>query len=103
MLYPAIVSRLGLDSSESIYLSREIFQEAKKAFAKNDMGVTTVLASLFADTVIFKKFKIDGYGKQIVDDIITACRNLSHYDDREAKQALLQALGNINDTSGSHF
>jgi cyclophilin family peptidyl-prolyl cis-trans isomerase/HEAT repeat protein len=103
MLYPGIVSKLGLDSIESIYLSRDIYQKAKIALAKNDMGVTTVLASLFADTAIFKKFKIDGYGKQIVDDLITACRNLSHYDDREAKQAILQTLGNINDTSSVPF
>jgi hypothetical protein len=35
--------------------------------------------------------------------LISAFRNLSHYDDLEAKQAILQTLGNINDTSSIPF
>jgi peptidylprolyl isomerase len=103
MLAPSVIRKLGLDSVESINLTRDMYREAKKALAKNDMGITTVVANLFADTVIFKKFKIDGYGKQIIDDLITACKNLSHYDDREAKKSLLQALGNINESSAIPF
>ena len=99
MLTPAGIRKLGLDSSESVILTQDIYNNAKKALAKNDMGITTVVASVFADTVIFKIFKSEGYGKRIADDLISACTNLTHYDDREAKQVLLQALGNINESN----
>jgi cyclophilin family peptidyl-prolyl cis-trans isomerase/HEAT repeat protein len=103
MLYPAVLKKLDLDSNESISLPKDIYTEAKSALAKNDMGITTVVANLFADTVVFKTFKSSGLSHQIVDDFISAFRNLTHFDDLEAKQAILQTLGNINDTSAIPF
>jgi hypothetical protein len=57
MLSPAVIKKLGLDSNESISLPRDIATEAKKALAKNDAGITTVVANLYADTMVFKNFK----------------------------------------------
>ena len=103
MLNPAVIKKLGLDSSATISLPGDIYAEAKKALAKNDAGITTVVANLFADPIVFKSFKTADLSHQIVDELISAYRNLSHYDDLEAKQALLQTLGALNDTSAVPF
>jgi cyclophilin family peptidyl-prolyl cis-trans isomerase len=103
MLNPAVINKLGLDSNESLYLPKDIFNEAKSALAKNDMGITTLVANLFADTTVFSNFKKTGLAEQIIDACISAFGNLTHYDDLEAKQALLQALGTMNDVHAIPF
>jgi len=103
MLNPAVIEKLGLDSSETISLPGDIYAEAKKALAKNDAGITTVVANLFADPFVFKSFKTPDLSHQILDELISAYRNLSHYDDMEAKQAILQTLGALNDTIAVPF
>jgi peptidylprolyl isomerase len=103
MFDPAVIKNLGLDSSECILLTTEIYNDAKSALGKKDMGVTTLVANLFADTAIFKSFKNAGLAGRIVDEFISAFGNLTLYDDREAKQAILQTLGTINDVRAVPF
>jgi cyclophilin family peptidyl-prolyl cis-trans isomerase/HEAT repeat protein len=103
MLNPVVIKKLVLDSNESLYLPKDIFQEAKSALARNDMGITTIVANLFADTIVCKQFHNAGLEDQIVDEFILACGNLTHSDDLEAKQAVLQALGNINNVHAVPF
>ena len=103
MLNPAVIKKLGFDSSESAALSKEIYNESKNALAKNDMGVTTVVANLFSDANVFKNFISVGCNHQIVDNLISAFKNLTHTDDLEAKQAILQTLENIKDTNAVIF
>jgi cyclophilin family peptidyl-prolyl cis-trans isomerase len=61
------------------------------------MGMTTIVANLFSDSAIFRNFKRVGFAEQIVHEFISAYGNLTRSDDLEAKQAILQALGNIHD------
>jgi peptidylprolyl isomerase len=103
MLNPAVESRLDLDSNESLYLPKDIFKEARSALAKNDMGITTIVANLFADTMVFSNFKNAGLADQIINEFISAFGNLTHYDDLEAKQAILEALGNMKDLHAIPF
>ena len=103
MLNPAVMNKLDLDSNESIYLPKDIFKEAKSALAKNDMGITTIVANLFADTMVFSNFKNAGLADQIIDEFISAFGNLVHNDDLEAKQSVLQALGNMNNVHAVPF
>ena len=103
ILNPAIIKNLGLDSNETIFLIKDIFKEAKRALAKNDIGITTTVANLFADTTVFKNFKSVGLSDQIVDEFISAYGNLTHYDDLETKREILQLLGNINNVRAIPF
>jgi cyclophilin family peptidyl-prolyl cis-trans isomerase len=103
MLNPMILKNLGLDSIESSALPIDIFKDAKSALAKNDMGITTVVANLFADTMVFKNFKHAGFADQIVDEFVSAFGNLTRSDDAEAKQAILEALGNMNNERAIPF
>ncbi|MGD0037012.1 MAG: peptidylprolyl isomerase, partial [Bacteroidota bacterium] len=103
MLNPAVINKLDLDSNESIYLPKDIFREAKSALAKNDMGITTIVANLFADTMVFSNFKNAGLADQIIDEFISAFGKLTHNDDLEAKQVILQALGNMNNVHAVPF
>jgi peptidylprolyl isomerase len=103
MLSPPVLLQLRLDSNEYRLLPKDIFKEAKNALAKNDMGLTTVVANLFADTMVFKIFKDEGLSNQIVDAFIDACRHLPQVDDGEAKQAILQTLGNIHEIGAIPF
>ena len=96
MLNPIIKNKIDLDSNENKYLLKDIFKEAKSALAKNDAGITTIVANLFADTMVFSNFKNAGLADQIVNEFISAFGNLTHNDDLEARQAILQALGNMN-------
>jgi cyclophilin family peptidyl-prolyl cis-trans isomerase len=103
MITPAGIKKLGLDSNERSDLLNDIFKKAKSTLAKNDMGITTIVANLFADSVIFQSFKSAGFSEQIVHEFISAYGNLARTDDLEAKQAILQALGNINDVHALPF
>jgi cyclophilin family peptidyl-prolyl cis-trans isomerase/HEAT repeat protein len=103
MLNPIVLNNLGLDSNERLSVLHEIFQEAKSALKKNDMGIATVVANLFADTLAFKNFQHAGLSDQIVDECISACGNLTQYDDGEAKQAVLEALGEIKNERAIPF
>jgi peptidylprolyl isomerase len=103
MLDPAAIKNLGLDSNENLLLTIEIFKDAKSALGKKDMGVTTLVAHVFADTAVFENFKNAGLADRIVDECISAFENLTQYDDGEAKQAILQALGTMNDVHAVPF
>ena len=103
MLNSAAIKKLDLDSNESISLPNDIFKEAKSALAKNDMGLTTLVANLFADSLIFSNFKNAGLADQISNELISTFANLVRQDDVEAKQAILQALGKMNDVHAVSF
>ncbi len=103
MLNPAVKNKLDLDSNESKYLLKDIFKEAKSALVKNDIGITSIVANMFADTMVFSNFKDAGLTDQIIYEFISAFGNLTHNDDLEAKQAILQALGNMNSVHAVPF
>ena len=100
---PAVIKKLGVDSNESLILINDIFKEAKNALARNDMGITTLIANLFGDTAVFKNIKNDGLADRSVDEFISVYAHLPHNDDGEAKRAILQALGNMNNVRAVPF
>jgi cyclophilin family peptidyl-prolyl cis-trans isomerase/HEAT repeat protein len=99
MINPVVLNKIGLDSNESAALTRDMVRESNRALAKKDMGVTTVIANLFADTVVFKSFQRLGFSAEIAASLCSAFRNLSHSDDTETKQSIIQALGTMHDTT----
>ena len=103
MLYPTVVKKLGLDSNESSSLLQDVLKNAKSTLTRNDMGITTLVANLFADTAIFQNFKRAGFAEQIIDGLISAYGTLTRNDDGEAKSAILQALGSMNDAHAIPF
>jgi hypothetical protein len=60
--------------------------------AKRDIGLTTVIANLFADTVIGKDYKDHGLNDKIIDAFMMAFDSLKNPRDAEAKESILQAL-----------
>ena len=103
ILNPAVIKKLGLDSNESLMVTIDIFHEAKNALSRNDMGITTLVANLFADTAVFRNIKNTGLADRSVDEFISAFANLSHDGDRDAKRAILQALGTMNNVRAVPF
>jgi len=95
LLSPAAMKSMGYDSIELRGVTEEIFKVAQKVLAKNDMGITTIVANLFTDTVMVHQLKDAGVADQAVDEFIRAFGNLTQIDDGEAKQAILQALGSM--------
>jgi cyclophilin family peptidyl-prolyl cis-trans isomerase len=100
---PAVIKNLGLDSNECLMVTKDIFHEAKNSLARNDMGITTLVANLFADTAVFRSMKNAGLADRSVDEFISAFANLPHDDDGEAKQAILQVLGNMKNVRAVPF
>ncbi len=103
MLSPSVLQAIGLDSTTRAELPYFILGKAKIALARNDMGITTVVANLFADTSIFAMLSRNGYADQVVDEFIAAFQGLTRADDSEAKQSLLQALGSFKNTRAVSF
>ncbi len=102
---PILVSVIekDIDSEAVAQLLNKIFKESKIALAKRDMGLTTVVANLFADTVVFTNFKSAGLSDQVIDELVTAFTNLTHPDDSEAKKTILQTLGIMNNVRARSF
>ena len=100
---PAVIKNIGLDSNESMMVTKDIFHEAINALARNDMGITTLVANLFADTAVSKSMKNAGLADRCVDEFISAYANLIQDGDAEAKQSILQALGNMKNARAVPF
>jgi cyclophilin family peptidyl-prolyl cis-trans isomerase/HEAT repeat protein len=105
ILNPAVIKKIGLDSNENLIVTKDIFQEAKNALARNDMGITTLVANLFADTAVFRSMKNAGLADRSVDDFISAYAKLTINQDgaAEAKQAILQVLGTMKNMRAVPF
>ncbi len=103
ILNPIVIKNLGFDSSESTLLINNIFKEARNALAKNDIGITTIVANLFADTIVFNNFRNAGLTDNIVDEFISAFGEMNLNDDLEAKQSIIETLGNINNVRSVAF
>jgi cyclophilin family peptidyl-prolyl cis-trans isomerase len=97
MLHPLNLQAFHFDSIAMKELAQDIFQNAKIALRRNDMGITTLVANLFADTMLVKNLLTAGFAGQIVEECLSAYGKLTLADDGEAKQAILQALGTMND------
>jgi cyclophilin family peptidyl-prolyl cis-trans isomerase/HEAT repeat protein len=93
------LSNLNLDSTSQNELFHKLFKKAKSALSRKDIGITTVVANLFADTSIFISFKKTGLSEQLRDAFISSYESFIHPDDSEAKQSILQALGTINNAT----
>jgi len=92
MLISTAKKRLDLDSTTEFNLLRSVFENANIALAKRDIGLTTVIANLFADTVIGKDYKDHGLNDKIIDAFMMAFDSLKNPRDAEAKESILQAL-----------
>lgn len=103
MLHPAAIKKYDLDSNDSKNILKDIFKEARIALGKKDIGITTIVSNLFADTIIFKSFKTAGLAENIAGEFISSFGNLTHSDDLEAKKSILQALGNMKDSNTVRF
>jgi cyclophilin family peptidyl-prolyl cis-trans isomerase/HEAT repeat protein len=97
MLISVVSKKLDYDSITEARLFQTVFENSAYALSRKDIGLTTVIANLFADTVLSKMFSSYRLDDKIVDLLITSFANLKNRDDAEAKQAILQALENISD------
>ncbi|MGD0589958.1 MAG: peptidylprolyl isomerase [Bacteroidota bacterium] len=80
------------DSTAEFKLFRNVIEDANIALVKRDIGLTTVISNLFADTVVWKNIKDRGLSGKIIDAFIMACDSLKNPDDAEAKQSIIRAL-----------
>ena len=92
MLISVAKKNLDFDSTAEFNLLRDVFEDANIALAKRDIGLTTVIANLFADTVIWKNNKDHGLNGEIIDAFIMAFDSLKNPGNAEAKQSIIQAL-----------
>lgn len=103
MLTPTLIKSYKLDTITEASLSKLLLQKAKMALAKNDMGITTVVASLFADTIVYKIFSDAQLTDQIVDELISTFEKSKIPDDVEAMQAIMDVLSDISDIRSVPF
>jgi cyclophilin family peptidyl-prolyl cis-trans isomerase/HEAT repeat protein len=97
MLISVAHKKLDYDSMAEARLFKTVFENSAYAMSRKDRGLTTVVAGLFADTVLARMFSIYNHDSKIVDLLITSFETLKNSDDAEAKQSILQALEHIND------
>ncbi len=74
-------------------LSAFVAGEAEAAFDRHDMGISTVVASLFSDSSVIALLDSGGQRDRVVDALAMALGMMKIPDDVEAIQAALQALG----------
>jgi cyclophilin family peptidyl-prolyl cis-trans isomerase len=92
MLISVARKKLILDSTAESNLLNNVFDNAKIALAKRDIGLTTVIANLYADPVVWKNNKYFGLNNKIIDVFIAAFGNFKNASDAEAKQSIIQTL-----------
>jgi cyclophilin family peptidyl-prolyl cis-trans isomerase/HEAT repeat protein len=92
MLISVANKSLDFDSTTEFNLLRNVFENASIALAKRDMGLTTVIANLFDDTVVWKYNKDHGLNDKIIDAFMMAFDSLKNPGDAEAKQSIIRAL-----------
>jgi peptidylprolyl isomerase len=92
MLISVANKNLDFDSTAELNLLRNVFENASIALAKRDMGLTTVISNLFADTIVWKNNKDHGLNDKIIDVFMMAFDNLKNPGDAEAKQSIIQAV-----------
>jgi cyclophilin family peptidyl-prolyl cis-trans isomerase/HEAT repeat protein len=73
----------------------QLFQKTTKVLLWKDMGIATVVANLYSDTSIYNTFQYLGLADQLIEVFISAFDNFTHPDDSEAKQSLLNAMGQM--------
>jgi cyclophilin family peptidyl-prolyl cis-trans isomerase/HEAT repeat protein len=103
MLYPAVINSFNLDSVGKSNLPNVIFKEAKISISKKDMGISTLVASMFSDSMSFLMFRNSELADKIVDELIEAYREMKSPDDYEARQSFVQALGSIKNVRAVPF
>lgn len=74
-------------------LSTMVIQEAELAFHRRDMGISTVVASLLADSSVIALIDSGGHRPRAVQAISAALGRMQVPDDVEAMQAAIQTLG----------
>jgi cyclophilin family peptidyl-prolyl cis-trans isomerase/HEAT repeat protein len=92
MLISVANKSLAFDSTAEINLLRNVFENASIALAKRDIGLTTVIANLFVDTLVWKNNKDHGLNDKIIGAFMMAFDSLKNPGDTEAKKSIIQAL-----------
>jgi cyclophilin family peptidyl-prolyl cis-trans isomerase len=92
MLISVANKSLAFDSTAEINLLHNVFENASIALAKRDIGLTTVIANLFVDTLVWKNNKDHGLNDKIIGAFMMAFDSLKNPGDTEAKKSIIQAL-----------
>ncbi len=99
MLHSSAVQSWHFDSTFIASLPSTIVESGEKELQKNDVGLTTLVATMYSDSVVYRELATAGLEPRISSDCIRAYSRLSSVNDGEAMVALQQALMRCHDTA----
>ena len=92
---PSAMKKLSVDSPDWYLIASQVVEKARNSLVRSDMGITTVVANAFGDTVVFNVLRIAGVSAKAEKLLVDAYPKLSTPEDVEAMQGVIQALGRI--------
>jgi cyclophilin family peptidyl-prolyl cis-trans isomerase/HEAT repeat protein len=99
MMQPKVLTAQKIPTSSIDSIPTLLVGSMGGALERKDLAITTLVADMFADTSVFEMCKRAGYGKEIVNDLMSSYSKLLSSEDAEAMLAIQRTFASLQDTA----